>query len=357
MAEDEDQDSKTEEPSERKLSKAREEGQIPVSNEVKVWASLLGVIAIVSILSPQMAGQLKVLLLPLLDHPDRIATDESSLRELLGQLSLGVGLVLAPPMALLMALAVFASVAQAGLMLTPSRLLPDLSRINPMAGLGRMFSSRSLVELLKGVTKLVVVGAIVFAVAWPKLKNIEVLLQMDLITILIYIRDTLLSMTAAVVIIMTFLAGADWWYQRHTFRKQLRMTKQEIKDEYKDSEGDPKIKGKIRQLRMERARRRMMQQVPAATVVVTNPTHYAVALKYEQEEMNAPRLVAKGADLIAKRIREMADENDVPIVENPPLARALFATVELDQEIPAEHYKAVAEVIGYVMRLKGHLGQ
>jgi len=156
-----------------------------------------------------------------------------------------------------------------------------------------------------------------------------------------------------VVLIMAVMASADLAYQRWSHNEKLKMTKQEVKDEHKESEGDPKIKGRIRALRMERHRKRMMANVPKATVVITNPTHYAIALKYDMESMAAPILVAKGVDYLAKRIRQIAETHDVPIMENPPLARALYAAVEVDQEIPEEHYKAVAEVIGYVMRLKG----
>jgi flagellar biosynthetic protein FlhB len=151
------------------------------------------------------------------------------------------------------------------------------------------------------------------------------------------------------------VAAGDYGYQRWSFMKKMRMTKQEVRDEHKQMEGDPMIKARMRSMRRERARQRMMAAVPKSTVVVTNPTHYAVALKYEMDTMDAPILVAKGVELVALRIREIAQENDVPIVENPPLARALYATVELEQEVPQEHYKAVAEVIGYVMRLKGAL--
>jgi flagellar biosynthetic protein FlhB len=162
-------------------------------------------------------------------------------------------------------------------------------------------------------------------------------------------------MLTSVLVALLVVAAGDYGYQRWSFMKKMRMTKQEVRDEHKQMEGDPMIKARMRSMRRERARQRMMAAVPKSTVVVTNPTHYAVALKYEMDTMDAPILVAKGVELVALRIREIAQENDVPIVENPPLARALYATVELEQEVPQEHYKAVAEVIGYVMRLKGAL--
>jgi flagellar biosynthesis protein FlhB len=160
-------------------------------------------------------------------------------------------------------------------------------------------------------------------------------------------------MLIGICIAMFVIAGGDYLYQRYEFIKGLKMTKQEVKDEYRQQEGDPKIKQKIRQLRMERANKRMMSAVPTSDVIITNPTHYSIALKYDGDKMQAPKIVAKGQDLIAMKIREVAKENNIPLVENPPLAQALYANVEIDQEIPIEHYKAVAEIISYVYRLKG----
>ncbi|MEE8515553.1 MAG: EscU/YscU/HrcU family type III secretion system export apparatus switch protein, partial [Alphaproteobacteria bacterium] len=170
-----------------------------------------------------------------------------------------------------------------------------------------------------------------------------------------FIWTLAVRMIIAVLAVMTVVAGADMFFQKYKYAKEQRMTKQEVKDEHKQSEGDPMVKSRLRQIRMERARQRMMAAVPEATVVITNPTHFAVALKYQHDEMPVPVVIAKGVDDVALRIRKVADEQDIPIVENPPLAQALYAGVEIDQEVPPDHYKAVAEVIGYVMRLKGQL--
>jgi len=196
------------------------------------------------------------------------------------------------------------------------------------------------------------VGGVILVYMFAEFEDLPKFLTMEMGQVLVDLRDAMLVVLAAVLFVLAIIALLDLLYQRHEHNEQLKMSRQEGKDEYKQTEGDPLVKGRIRQIRMERARKRMMQAVPEADVVITNPTHFAVALKYEHEAMNAPILVAKGADLVAKRIRDLADENDVPIVENPPLARALYAGVELDEEIPQEHYQAVAEVIGYVMRLK-----
>jgi flagellar biosynthetic protein FlhB len=188
-------------------------------------------------------------------------------------------------------------------------------------------------------------------VLWPHRDEAEVMIFADVSTILLESRVLILQLLGAILAVMTVIAAADFVYQKHKWFKKQKMSLREVKEEYKQTEGDPQIKGKIRQLRMERSRKRMMSAVPQATVVVTNPTHYAVALKYE-EGMGAPLCLAKGVDAIALKIREIAKDSNVPVIENPPLARALYATVEIDQEVPEEHYKAVAEVIGFVFRMR-----
>lgn len=233
------------------------------------------------------------------------------------------------------------------------KVKPSLDKISPLAGFKRLFSARSLLEFVKGLLKLGLVGTVVMAVVWPHRDDIPAMTGLPVPAALDHLHDTMLALLVAAVAVMTVIAAMDYAYQKYDHLKRLRMTKQEVRDEHKQTDGDPMIKARLRQIRADRARKRMMQAVPTADVVVTNPTHYAVALKYEMEKMNAPVMVAKGADLLAQRIRKVAEENDVTIVENPPLARALYASVEVDQEIPAEHYRAVAEVIGYVMRLKG----
>ena len=272
------------------------------------------------------------------------------------QLGLAVLSALAWPFIVVIFITIGSMVAQTrGFLWTPSKLLPDFSRLNPISHIGKMFSMQQVVDLLKNLFKLVVMGTVLVLLVAPHLNQFENLANLTLMGMMNYVSDRVYTLFLAAVLMQTVLTAFDYWFQHRRFMDQMKMSKQEVRDEHKQQEGDPMVKGKLRSLRAKRARQRMMQAVPEADVVVTNPTHYAVALKYDMETMTAPRLVAKGADLIAKRIREIADENEVPIVENPPLARALYAAVELDQEIPPEHYKAVAEVIGYVMRLKGRL--
>ncbi len=353
MAEEDDNDSKTEEPSARKLAKAREEGQVAISQELKTWVALLGIAAVVAIMMPYMVRTLMVRLRPFLEMSHQIPTDEVGLYHVLISLLTDVGLVLAFPFATLMLMGILASVVQVGLVVSTKKIMPSLDKINPLSGLKRLFSSRSIIELIKGILKIGIGGAVAGMFIWPKVKGVDSLIDMDIVTVLYRLQNLVLVIIAAVFGVMLFVAILDFAYQRFDHLKKMRMTKQEVKDEYKQTEGDPTVKGRLRQIRAERAWQRMMQAVPGADVVVTNPTHYAIALKYDIETMAAPTVVAKGVDLIAMRIRTLAEENDVAIVENPPLARALYATVEINQEVPPEHYKTVAEVIGYVMRLKG----
>jgi flagellar biosynthetic protein FlhB len=257
----------------------------------------------------------------------------------------------AAPLVIALFAAFGAGYLQFGLILSSEGLMPSLEKISPLAGLKRIFSMRSLSDFLKGLLKIVLVGAIVYAVITPSVGELHRLIGMEVIQLLGVITGLLNRLLFTVFAAMVVITLLDVMYQRYEHIKKLRMSRQEIKDEMRESEGDPIVKGRLRQLRMERARKRMMAEVPKADVVVTNPTHYAVALKYDAQ-MASPKVVAKGVDQVAQKIREIAAENDVPVVENPPLARGLYAAVDLDQEITPEFYKAVAEVIGYIYRMK-----
>ncbi|CUW37270.1 Flagellar biosynthesis protein FlhB [Magnetospirillum sp. XM-1] len=350
-----DAEDKTEEPTDRKLSQAREQGNIPTSQEVKIWAGLVGSLTIVALFAPYMAQDVQRLMLPFIEHPHAFPMEQPDVGQLLAEVTVSMIKILIMPMMLLMVLAVAAAMSQSGLMFLPDKLTMDFTKLSPMKGITRIFSGRNLVEFVKSVFKVGAIGFVIFLVLKSHMSEYAGLAALELMAVMEYLRHQVLAMIMIVVLLVFALAAADWFYQRWSFNQQMKMTKQEIKDEHKQTEGDPMIKGRLRALRMQRARQRMMAAVPKASVVVTNPTHYAVALQYDQDSMGAPVLVAKGVDLIAKRIRDLATENEVPIVENPPLARALYATVDLDEEIPPEHYKTVAEIIGYVMKLKGEI--
>jgi flagellar biosynthetic protein FlhB len=230
-------------------------------------------------------------------------------------------------------------------------LKPQFSKISPLAGMKRLFSKQAIANFVKGVIKLLLVGGVMTALLWPQRDRLEGLVATDILGTLFFTQSLALELLGAVVAILALVAAADFFFQYRQWFEKQKMSMQEMKEEFKQTEGDPTIKARIRQLRQTKMKKRMMAAVPTASVIITNPTHYAVALKYDRG-MNAPLCVAKGMDALALKIREVAGEHSIPIVENPPLARALHATVEVDQEIPPEHYKAVAEVIGYVMKLR-----
>lgn len=357
MSENEDDAQKTEEPTPRKLEQARQKGQIAQSKEVSSFAVLLGLAFTVAVIAPFMANGIHGTLAALIEKSGTIPIDHENAGNVMTDTFLGVLLWLSPMFVLFILLAFISNFGQSGILLTTEPITPKLNKISPIAGTKRLFSLKSIVEFLKGMAKLAVVGSIVYILLAPEFDRLEALLQMEVTEILREIQVLVVRMMIGVVAIMAVIAAVDFAYQRYEFLKEMRMSRQEIRDEYKQSEGDPQIKARLRQIRTERARTRMMAAVPQADVVVTNPTHYAVALKYDAEAMAAPMVVAKGVEAVAFRIRDVANENAVPIVENPPLARALFASVDIDQQVPEEHYKAVAQVISYVYGLKGRSGQ
>jgi flagellar biosynthetic protein FlhB len=352
MADDTDESQKTEEPTPHKLSEARQKGNVITSQEVSSFAILLGGALTAAFLGSFMAERLANATGGLLANIHTITFDAANVGTVLMDVLFDVSVGMAPIALLLIVLGTGAKLAVSGFLFSAESLKPELSKLSLIKGFKRMFSLKSFVEFAKGLVKLAIVGTIVYLLAAPEVDRVEVLMQMDIAATAEETRLVLVRMFSGVVGVMAVIAALDYMYQRHEYMKQMRMSKQEIKDEHKQSEGDPMVKGRLRQIRAERARSRMMAAVPTADVVVTNPTHFAVALKYEIDAMGAPRVVAKGADDVAFRIRDVAKENDVPIVENPPLARALFSVSDIDEEVPPEHYKAVAEVIRYVFQLK-----
>lgn len=352
MAESEDKSQKTEEPTQKKLDDARKKGQVASSREVNTWFILLTG-TIILLLAPFAMDRMGNILSRFLSQSHALPVDGPGVMRLGATTMLEMGAVMAPAFLAFMVAAVAAGVVQNGFLLTADKIQPKLENISLLKGVKRMFSLRSIVEFGKGILKMAIVGAVAFALIEPEVERISTAISMAPPDILRLVWSLALRMIAGVVAVVTIIAGVDFLYQKFEFQKSMRMSRQDIKDEMKQTEGDPIIKSRLRQLRIERSRKRMMAAVPEADVVIANPTHYAVALKYTSGEMAAPVVVAKGVDHIALRIRELAKESDVPIVENPPLARALHGGVEIDQAIPETYYRAVAEVIGYVWRLKG----
>lgn len=351
---EQDDSSKTEEPSQKRLDDAAERGELGRSQEINHWFMFVAAALSLTIFAGGLSRQLTGAMLPFIAAPHAFATDATALHIVIRDLVLRIGGAALPAVAIFVVLAIAASLVQTRPTLSGEKIMPDWKRVSPMAGFGRYFSVHNLVEFGKGLLKISIVGAVALYVIWPKSAWLPQMVTLDIAAILPLASRLTMQLLGAVLAVLTVVAVADLLYQKLSSRNKLRMSRQEMKDEMKESEGDPMIKGRLRQMRMERSRRRMMAAVPTADVIITNPTHYAVALKYDPLTMPAPRIVAKGADIVAAKIREVAGLHAVPIVENPPLARALFK-IDIDANIPVEHYRAVAEVIGYVMRLKGKL--
>lgn len=349
MAGDEDKSQKTEEPTQKKLDDAKKKGDVIDSREVTNWFVLLSGTLAIGLFMPATAGMLLRDLRRFLERPHDIAFGNESIGLLLGEVAAGVGLALLLPMLLFVAAAIAAPLVQHGLIFTTEKLKPSLDKISPLGGLKKMFSLRSVTELIKGLVKISMVATVALIVIMSAKKDLNHIPHMELGTVLDLLFLLVLKIFGGVVVILTALALADYMYQTFEHRKKLRMTRQEVRDEQKQSDGDPHIKARLRAIRSERSRQRMMQAVPMADVVITNPTHFAVALAYDQDNMAAPKVVAKGVDAVAFRIRETAEGHDIPIFENPPLARGIFATTEIDEFIRPEHFKAVAEIIAFVM--------
>jgi len=356
MAEDsQDQSQKTEDPTQKRLQDAHRKGQVPSSREVNHWFMILAGTIVVMGMLPGAARDLLGLLKRFIEQPQAIPADFGNLQAVMGETMSSLGLMMLPIFLLLVVAALAAGLLQSGVVFAPDQIQPQLERISLGSGAKRLFSLRAVTEFVKGIAKLAVVGSVAVFLMWPEMRGLERLPSVALQDTTALMWRLAGKLMMGVLAIVSVIAAGDFLYQKLQFLKQMRMSRQEIRDELKQSEGDPAVRGRLRQIRRERAQRRMMQAVKSASAVVTNPTHFAVALKYELDTMQAPVVVAKGMDHLAQKIREIAEENDIPVMQNPPLARALYAGVEIDEEIPVEHYKAVAEIIGYVMRLKGKL--
>ncbi|HNQ92906.1 MAG TPA: flagellar biosynthesis protein FlhB [Alphaproteobacteria bacterium] len=357
MADDEKPDdaSKTEDPTPKKLEEGRKRGQVAQSRDLNTWVILLAATILIGTATPYMFSRL---------------TD--FLREFFAQAHTmpgtpgGIGMVLTETFKHAASASIFFFIAlflaaligplmQIGPMLAPEVLKPDPSKISIFKGFARLFSLRSIMEFVKGLLKMTTVGVVGFVLIYPYFDGIEHTIDLTPIEMLEESESLSIRMMVGILVALLAISLADLLYQKWEFNKQMRMTKQEVKDEYKQTEGDPFIKGKLKQIRMERARQRMMQNVPKADVVITNPTHFSVALQYDTDVADAPIVIAKGIDEVAMRIREVAKEHDIILFENPPLARTLYDTVEIDQMIPEDLYKAVAEIISFVYKKKGKI--
>jgi flagellar biosynthetic protein FlhB len=352
---DQDDSQKTEDPTPKKLDEARKKGQVPLSREVNNWVMLLAGTMVVLAIGPSAMRRLTDHMRTYIAEAHILPGPPGGFGVVLGDSFLTILAILTLPLIFLLAAAFLGPFLQIGPIFSSETIKPDISKISPIKGFGRLFSMRSIMEFVKGILKIAIISAVGTILLYPFFGGIEHMVGLSTAAMLDELASLVFRLMAGILLVMFVVAMIDLIYQRYEHMKKMRMTKQELKDEYKQSEGDPHVKAKLRQLRQEKARARMMQAVPGADVVITNPTHYAIALQYDPDKMAAPVVVAKGVDHVAARIREIANENKVIIVENKPLARALYDTVDLDDPVPAEHYQAVAEVISYVFRLKGKL--
>jgi len=356
MSEDSDLE-KTEQPSQRKLDQAREKGQVARSRELSTFAVLLAGGGGFWFMGASLTRQMVQMVQDGLTINQELVFKPELMVPHLYDLSLTMLITFAPVLLLLVLAALFSPLALNGWLFSTESLMPQFSRMNPVSGVARMFSVNSLVELAKTIAKALVVGGIATWVIWGHRADVMQLATLSVASAIPQmghlIGVSFLSITAAMLLIV----AVDVPFQLYENNKKLKMTKEEVRKESKETEGDPMVKGRIRSMQREIARRRMMEAIPTADVVVTNPTHYAVALKYSDTGMRAPTVVAKGADLIAKRIREIAEENHVPILEAPPLARALHKHTQIGEAIPEALYNAVAEVLAYVYQLKTYQSQ
>ena len=346
-----DKDQRTHAPTQKRLDDARKKGEVALSPEMRHATMMIGAAVIIGWVGLSTLAGLGNLLARLWGSADDFHLDSHGARDLTAGILGDVAISLAPVMGVLFACAVVTVLLQGKVTLSWTRVAPKWSKLNPASGLKRLFGTRALVEFAKTLAKVIAITTVVYLVLRPRFGGLDQLVGYTPGAVGMAMGRMAFEAIRAVAMLVALLALADFIYQHRAFIKRMRMTLQELKDEHKQSEGDPKIKGKIRQIQMQRSRQRMMAAVPEASVIITNPTHYAVALKYDHGAMAAPVVVAKGVDAVALRIREVAKGANVPIVEAPPLARALFAAVEIDRPIPIEHYAAVAEIIGYVMRL------
>ena len=341
---------KTEEPTAKKREDAAKKGQIGKSQEISTAFVLLIGFFVIKVIWEQIYANIAEYTVYIFGHLNQTVDVETVLN-----LFLGMIIILArtafPIMMAVMVVGLAVNIFQTGWHFNTETLEPKLDNLNPINGFGRIFSKRSLVELVKSLLKIAIIGFFIYHYLKDEILTMPQFIFYDLTTSLSKISDIIFGLAFQIIGVIMVLAFADLAYQKWQTTQDLKMTKQEVKDEFKQTEGDPQIKGKIRQKQRQMAMSRMMQEVPKADVIVTNPTHFAVALKYEKGMM-APKVVAKGADFVAQKIKSVGRENDVPLVENHPLARALYASAEVGDFVPRELYQSVAEVLAYVYRLK-----
>jgi flagellar biosynthetic protein FlhB len=345
---------KTEQPTPKKRRELKEKGEVAKSRELPSVAVLLSALIVLSFCGSFMYNHIVIIMKGAFSLPTMNDLNISEFMKYAQDIISRFIILLSPLFGAIFIAAILSNIMQVGFIMSGESIIPKFSKIDPIKGFGRIFSKQALMELFKSLLKLIIVGGIAFITVKSEMRNFSLLGDMEANGIFIYILKIFFKIFIRCSMAMIVLVIIDYVFQRWEFEKRIKMTKQEVKDEFKKSEGDPLIKSRIKSIQMEMARRRMMQAVPDADVVITNPTHLAVALKYDSLTMNAPKVLAKGPGKLAERIRYMASEHNIPIMENKELARNLYDMVEVGQEIPAALYQAVAEILAYIYRLKSN---
>lgn len=348
MSEEQDDSQKTEEPTQKRLEDARKKGDIAKSLDVPIWFLFLATAGIVAAAGP-LGAMIADPLVRIMDHPHAFKLTDGGAQQLMGALLMSLALPLGIIFSVIAIASVLGHVIQHRPLWTGEKMKPELSKLSPIKGLQRMFGMQGWMNLLKSFLKMAAITAAMIYAVWPEATAISESGRLEPEGLLLMTQVIAGRLLLAAIVVIGIIAAIDYTYQRFSFMKRMRMSRRDVRDEVKQQEGDPYIRARLRQIRLERSRKRMMQNVQKSTVVITNPTHYSVALRYNPDVDAAPVCMAKGADEVALRIREKAKEHDIPIIENVALARALFATVEIEETVPREHFEAVAKVIGFVM--------
>lgn len=345
---------KTEQPTPKKRQELKEKGEVAKSKELPSVAVLLAALISLSLFGSFMYNHIQMIMKGAFSFPDIHNFNIPEFLKFAQNITGRFIILLSPLFAAIFITAILSNIMQVGFIVSGESITPKLSKIDPIKGFGRLFSKQAFMELFKSVLKLTIVGGVAFLTIKGEMNNFVLLGDMELNSIFVYILKIFFKIFIRCSLAMIILVIIDYAFQKWEFENRSKMTKQEVKDEFKKSEGDPLIKSRIRRIQMEMARKRMMQDVSEADVVITNPTHLAIALKYDSSTMNAPKLVAKGARKIAEKIKDVASEHGIPILENKELARNLYSLVEVGQEIPPALYQTVAEILAYIYRLKSN---
>ncbi len=353
MAEDTTSGEKTEPPSAKRRADFRNKGQVAQSKEVQTAMLFTFMLLFWFFYAPFFLKSLTNLITHVWANSGEFAVNKTSIVILAYFLLKNIGMMMAPIFALALVAGVFSSLMQIGWNFTTQPLMPNLTKLDPIQGMSKFFSKQSLVEVVKSIFKVVLIGLVSFYTIKGEFQGALILSDTAIIESLLFLGRVAALVLAKICALMILLAVLDYAFVRYEMEEKMKMTKQEQKEEMKESEGDPHIKSKIRSIQQAMARRRMMAAVPEADVIITNPTHYAVAVQYKSDEMDAPVILAKGQNIIAQKIKEIGRNNDIPLVENPPVARLLHSKVEIGDTIPADLFKAVAEILAHVYSLKG----